>query len=151
MNARADDRALIADLVVTYSNAVDERDWTTFESLFAADARIDYRSSGGIAGTPSEITAWMPDAMAMFTWTLHSISTHRVVFTGDQEAAGSLHLLARHALTWKGVEEVMDVNAIYRDSYTRTGAGWRFASRLEETLLVTGGRFAEMVAAGIRD
>lgn len=150
MDTRSDDRALISDLVVAYSNAVDERDWTTFESLFAADAHIDYRSAGGIAGTPSEIAAWMPEAMATFTWTLHSISTHRIVFTGDHEATGSLHLFARHALTWNGADEVMDVNAVYRDTYLETEDGWRFSSRREETLLVTGGQFADLVATGIR-
>ena len=150
MDARSGDRALISDLVVAYSYAIDERDWAAFESLFRADAHIDYLSAGGIAGTPAEVAAWMPGAMALFTWTLHSISTHRIAFTGDREATGSLHLFARHALTWNGVDEVMDVSATYHDTYVETDDGWRFASRREETLLVTGGRFADAVAAGIR-
>ena len=149
MNARVDDRALIKDLVVAYSYAVDEGDWTAFESLFVPDAAIDYRSSGGIAGTPSEVAAWMPGAMALFTWSMHSVSTHRLSFRGEREAGGSLHAFARHGLTWKGFDEVMDVNVIYRDEYVRTDAGWRFAARREDTLLISGGRFAEIVTKSL--
>ena len=149
MDARVDDRALITDLVVDYAYAVDERDWTSFESLFVPDAHIDYRSAGGIAGTPAELAAWMPGAMALFTWSMHSLSTHRISFTGDRAAVGSLHVFARHALAWEGVDELMDVNAIYRDEYVSSEDGWRFASRTEETLLITGGRFAEVVTRGL--
>ncbi len=149
MDARVDDRALITDLVVAYAYAVDEGDWEVFEDLFVPDAAIDYRSSGGIAGNAAEVAAWMPQAMALFRWTMHSISTHRLRFTGERTAKGSLHAFARHGLTWKDVDELMDVNVIYRDEYVRTDAGWRFASRREDTLNVTGGRFAEIIARSV--
>jgi hypothetical protein len=41
VDARLGDRALITDLVVAYAYAVDECDWTTFESFLVA------RSFGG--------------------------------------------------------------------------------------------------------
>jgi len=123
VDARVDDRALIADLVVAYAYAVDERDWEVFEGLFVPDAAVDYRSSGGIAGNPAEVAAWLPDALGLFRWTMHSISTHRLTFTGERIAMGSLHVIARHGLTWKGVDELMDVNVIYRDEYVKTVAG----------------------------
>jgi hypothetical protein len=50
----------------------------------------------------------------------------------------------------EGVDELMDANAIYRDVYIKTNDGWRFAPREEETLLVTGGRFAEVVTGGLK-
>jgi hypothetical protein len=87
--------------------------------------------------------------MALFTWSLHSISTHRLIFTGERTATGSLHAFARHGLTWKGTDELMDVNVIYRDEYVRTDDGWRFASRREDTLNITGGQFAELVARSL--
>lgn len=149
MDARVEDRALIADLVVAYAYAVDERAWDEFEALFVPEAVIDYRSSGGIGGKPAEIAAWMPEALSVFRWTLHSISTHRVEFTGERTATGSLHALARHGLTWKGVDELMEVAVIYRDRYVRTDDGWRFAARSEDTLHIGGGRFAELVAESV--
>ena len=141
---------LIGDLVVAYAYAVDEKNWMAFEALFTQDAQIDYRSAGGIAGTPAELAAWMPQAMATFSWSMHSLSTHRLQFTSDDTVTGSLHVFARHGLTWEGAAELMDVSAVYHDRYLRTPAGWRFAARREETLTITGGRFAAMVSARIQ-
>jgi SnoaL-like domain len=150
MHLHIEDRVLIGDLVVAYAYAVDEKNWTAFEALFTQDAQIDYRSAGGIAGTPAELAAWMPQAMATFSWSMHSLSTHRLQFTSDDAATGSLHVFARHGLTWEGAAELMDVSAVYHDRYARTPAGWRFAARREETLTITGGRFAAMVSARIQ-
>lgn len=146
---RAHDRLAIEVLTTGYAYAVDEGDWSGFEALFAPDATIDYRSAGGIAGTPAEVAAWMPEAMALFTWSMHSMSTQRIAFIGDDEAIGDVHVLARHGLMWEGDEELMDVSAVYHDRYVRTPEGWRFAARTEETLAIVGGRFAEVVRAGL--
>ena len=151
MNLTLEDRALIGDLVVAYAFAVDERNWKAFEALFTPDAQIDYRSAGGIVGTPAEVAAWMPQAMSLFTWTLHSVMTHRLEATGADTANGSLHMVARHGLVWEGASETMNVIGVYRDRYVRTSAGWRFAARREETLAFTGGRFAEIAAARVRE
>ena len=83
----------------------------------------------------------------MFSWSMHSMSTQRIVFTGPDTATGSAHVFARYGLVWKDVEELMDVSAVYHDAYVRTESGWRFASRREQTNAVTGGRFAELVRA----
>jgi 3-phenylpropionate/cinnamic acid dioxygenase small subunit len=144
-DVRLEDRARIEQLTTAYAYAVDDKDWSTFEALYVSDATIDYRSAGGIAGTPAEVAAWMAGAMAMFVWSMHSVSTQRIVFTGPDTATGSVHVLARHGLMWKDVEELMDVSAVYHDLYVRTASGWRFASRREQTNPVTGGRFAELV------
>ncbi len=144
-----EDRALIGDLVVAYSYAVDEQDWTAFEALFTPDAHIDYRSAGGIAGRPAEVAAWMPEAMSVFSWSLHSLSTHRLRFTGENAATGALHVFARHGLTWEGAAELMDVSAVYHDEYVRTPDGWRFAARREDTRVIAGGRFAEIVSTSL--
>jgi hypothetical protein len=142
---RAEDRARIADLTVAYAYAVDERDWVRFEALFTPDAVIDYTSSGGITGTPAEVTVWMPEGLSVFTWTMHSISTHRIVFESADRARGSVHCCARHGLSWDGAVERLEVDVIYEDVYVRTDAGWRFAGREERTLDVSGGKFAAML------
>ena len=150
MTLSLEDRTLIGDLVVAYAYAVDERNWQAFETLFTLEAHIDYRSAGGLTGTPAEVAAWMPQAMSMFTWTLHSVLTHRIQSTGVDAATGSLHVVARHGLIWDGATEIMDVIGVYHDHYVRTPTGWRFAARREDTLSFTGGRFAEMAAARVK-
>lgn len=150
MTLTLEDRARIGDLVVAYAYAVDERNWQAFEALFTPDAEIDYRTAGGIAGRPAEVAAWMPQALSLFTWTLHSVFSHRIAPTGADTADGSLHVVARHGLVWEGANEIMDVTGVYRDRYVRTPAGWRFAARREDTLAFTGGKFAAMAASRVR-
>jgi hypothetical protein len=150
MTPTLEDRSLIGDLVIAYAYAVDERNWKAFEALFTPDAKIDYKSAGGVTGSPAEVAAWMPQALSFFTWTMHSVFSHRIEMTGPDRANGSLHVVARHGLLWEGANEIMDVAGIYRDEYVRTPNGWRFAARREDTMCFTGGKFAEIAASRVR-
>ncbi|MEZ5144230.1 MAG: nuclear transport factor 2 family protein [Acidimicrobiales bacterium] len=143
--ARQGDVLAIEDLAISYAHAVDDRDWVRFEALFLPDATIDYRSSGGITGSPSEVAAWMPDAMAIFQWCMHSISTHEIRFTGPDTATGRVHLFNRNGLEWEGEAELLDVGGWYLDEYRRVDDRWRFARRVEKTAYLEGGRFAALV------
>ena len=143
--ARQGDVLAIQELVVAYGCAVDDRDWTRWEALFTPDAHIDYLHSGGIVGTPAQLAAWMPDALGLFAWSLHSVLTHEIRFTGPDTATGRVHLFNRNGLEWQGRPEIFDVGGRYLDDYRRTGDTWRFSRRVEETLYVTGGEFAAVV------
>lgn len=147
---RLADRAAIQDLVVAYAHAVDDRDWARWQDLFLPDALIDYTSAGGIAGTPAELAAWMPEALAAFELCLHSTSTHEISFTGADSARGRAHVFNRNGVRWEGRPELVDVGAVYVDTYTRDGGRWRFASRVEHTRYITGGAFAAMIRDAAR-
>ncbi|MCC5954141.1 MAG: nuclear transport factor 2 family protein [Acidimicrobiia bacterium] len=138
------DRAAITDLVVAYAHAVDDRDWERWEALFIPDALVDYRSAGGIAGTPAEVARWMPEAMAVFTFCLHSVSTHEIRFASPQEALGRVHVFNRNGVEWEGEHELVDVSATYHDRYVRVADRWWFAERIEHTHVITGGAFADL-------
>jgi hypothetical protein len=142
---RLADRLAIADLVTAYAHAVDDRDWARWEALFLPDAVIDYTSAGGIVGSPAELAAWMPGALAAFEFCLHSTSTHEITFTGPDSATGRAHVFNRNGARWEGRPEIVDVGAVYVDSYQRDGDRWRFASRVEHTTYITGGEFAAMI------
>lgn len=147
---RVADRLAIGDLVTAYAYAVDDRDWVRWEALFLPDARIDYTSAGGIAGTPAEVAAWMPDALAAFTFCLHTTSTHEVRFVGDDEATGRVHVFNRNGAIWEGRSEIVDVGAVYEDAYRRHDGAWRFARRVEHTQYIVGGAFADLIRANAR-
>ena len=142
---RVADVLAIQDLATSYAHAVDDRDWQRWEALFLTDALIDYTSAGGIAGSPAELAAWMPDALAVFEFCLHSTSTHEIRFTGPDSATGRVHVFNRNGARWNGQPEIVDVGAVYQDTYARVGDGWRFAKRVEHTIYITGGKFAEMI------
>lgn len=142
---RLADRLAIADLVTAYAYAVDDRDWVRWESLFLPNAFVDYTSAGGIAGTPADLAAWMPDAMAAFEFCLHTTSTHEVRFTGPDSATGRAHVFNRNGARWDGRPEIVDVGAVYEDTYARHNNRWRFARRVEHTTYIAGGSFAAMI------
>lgn len=143
--ARMADTMAIQDLAIAYAHAVDDADWVRWEALFTSDAQIDYTSSAGIKGTPAEVAAWMPDAMSIFTWTMHSIFSHEIRFTGDDRATGRVHLFNRNGLEWKGDDEIFDVGGFYDDEYGRLGDRWQFTRRVERTVYLDGGGFADML------
>jgi hypothetical protein len=142
---RLADIAAIETLAIAYAHAVDDRDWHRWEALFEPDGYVDYRAAGGIAGTPAEVARWMPGAMAVFTFCQHSISTHEIRFTGPERAQGRVHVFNRNGVEWEGELELFDVGAVYHDDYIRRGDRWTIASRIEHTLYVAGGRFADVV------
>jgi len=142
---RLADRAAIQDLVTAYAYAVDDRDWERWEQLFLPDATIDYRSAGGIVGTPAELAAWMPQAMAAFEFCLHSTSTHEIRFTGPDAAVGRAHVFNRNGVRWNGRPELVDVGAVYDDVYRRHAGRWRIAQRVEHTTYIWGGEFAALI------
>ena len=142
---RAADVIAIQDLATSYAYAVDDRDWGRWEALFLPDAHIDYTSAGGIAGTPAELASWMPGAMSAFTFCMHTTSTHEIRFTGTDTATGRVHVFNRNGAIWNGAPEIVDVGAVYEDTYVRLADAWRFAGRIEHTRYITGGKFADMI------
>lgn len=142
---RVADIVAIQSLAVAYGFAVDDADWQRWEDLFVPDAHIDYRYSAGIEGTPAQVGAWLPGAMSVFSWSLHSISTHEIRFTGDDTATGRVHLFNRNGLEWEGTPEICDVGGVYVDRYRRVGDRWKFSERIERCHYLTGGAFAAMV------
>lgn len=148
---RCGDLAAIKELAIAYAYAVDDRDWKRWRSLFTDDAQIDYLSAGGIAGSADELAAWMPDAMSIFKFCMHSVLTHEVKFTGDETATGRAHVFNRNGVVQNGVNEFVDVGAIYEDTYVRAGGVWKIASRTEHVKYITGGSFADMIREGAGD
>lgn len=142
---RQADLLAIGDLVVSYGFAVDDCDWDRWRALFTDDATLDYRSSGGIAGGIDEVAAWMPEALSAFVWSMHSVLTHEIRFTGPDTATGRLHLFNRNGIEWSGQSEVFDVGGLYVDEYRRVGHAWRFSRREERSHYLVGGAFAAVV------
>ncbi|MDQ2677194.1 MAG: nuclear transport factor 2 family protein [Actinomycetota bacterium] len=142
---RQADLLAIQGLVVGYAFAVDDRDWPRWRTLFSDDATLDYTHSGGIAGGIDEVVAWMPDALSSFAWSLHSVLTHEIHFTGDDTASGRVHMFNRNGVEWNGTVELCDVGGVYVDEYRRDGDRWRFTRRGEQTHYITGGEFAAVV------
>ena len=103
---RVADLMAIQDLATSYAHAVDDLDWPRWQALFLPDAHIDYTSAGGIEGTPAELAAWMPEALSIFTFSMHTTSTHEIRFTGPDTATGRVHVVNRNGVHWEASPRV---------------------------------------------
>jgi hypothetical protein len=127
------DRLEIQDLVVRYATAIDTREWDLLDTVFTPDARLDYRSAGGIDGGYPEVKAWLADVLPMFRVTQHLVLNHRADLAGDT-ARGTTQFLNPNETTIEGAPWIFTVGGIYHDRIERTPDGWRIARRVEQTL-----------------
>jgi hypothetical protein len=83
------DRLAVDELITEYAAAVDDGDWTSYQALFTADGRADYRSAGGIEGDAGQIAGWLAENLSLFAMRQHLIVNRRLRFgfldhdTGD--------------------------------------------------------------------
>jgi SnoaL-like domain len=129
------DRRAIDDLLVRYATAIDAREWDRLDEVFAADAHLDYRSAGGIAGTFAEVRQWLADVLPIFTWTQHLVVNRAVDIDPDGTAARATSVfLNPNGLTVDGAPWRFTVGGRYHDRLVKRSEGWRIASRVEVTL-----------------
>ncbi len=126
------DRAELQDLLVRYATAIDTRRWDGLDDVFLPDARLDYRSAGGIEGAYPEVRDWLAAVLPMFRVTQHLVLNSRIELAGD-EARGTTAFLNPNEATIDGEPWIFTVGGTYHDRFVRTAAGWRIARRVEET------------------
>ncbi len=133
MNAAAlSDRFEIRALIVRYANALDERRFERLDEVFTADAYVDYRATGGIAGPWGEIRTWLPPAVTAFPHMCHLVGNIGIVLDGDRAQARTLCLNPVEVPLRRGGSQVMLLAMWYRDRLVRTAAGWRMRERVQE-------------------
>jgi hypothetical protein len=129
------DRIEIDDVLIRYATAIDSRDWAGLGSVFAPEAHLDYRSAGGIAGTFTEVRAWLSEVLPLFTWTQHLVVNRAVEIDPGGETAHARSIFHNpNQLVVKGEPWRFTVGGRYHDRLARLGTGWRITWRVEETL-----------------
>jgi 3-phenylpropionate/cinnamic acid dioxygenase small subunit len=127
------DRIEIDDLLTRYATAVDTRDWDLYQSVFTADAVIDYTSSGGIRGELAEVTKWLSDALSIFSMSQHMVTNRDIRLAGDTATSRSYFYNPMGRTERDGTLALMFVGGYYRDQLRRTAAGWRITERIQDT------------------
>ncbi|MGV9307467.1 nuclear transport factor 2 family protein [Nonomuraea sp. NPDC003727] len=143
------DRLEIAGLLARYARAVDAGEWDRLAEVFTADAVIDYRSAGGIAGGLEEVSAWLAAALAPWPGRLHLVGAPVIDFTaadGDADAAAGTAagteavvlapftdtLAPSRTMLAAGAKGVCQGGGWYHHRMVRTAAGWRSRELVEE-------------------
>lgn len=123
------DRAEITDLITRYATAVDHHDWDLYRSVFTPDARIDYTSAGGIAGSVDTVCRWLGEVLAMFEASQHFVSNIDITVNGDEATATAMvfnPMKLPDLPTWS-------MGGWYHHKLVRTPQGWRSRELTEET------------------
>jgi hypothetical protein len=132
------DRIEINDLLTRYTTAIDDKNWELLDTCFTPDARIDYVSSGGIAGEYPEVRAWLAKALGIFSVTIHAITNSVIELDGDTAKGKTLVSNPMALDDPEGEQRIFTVYAYYIDDLVRTEAGWRIAKRFEQQVLLDG-------------
>lgn len=131
------DRLALDDLVTGYALAVDDGDWASYRTLFTPDARVDYRSAGGIEGRAEDVAAWLADTLRHFAIRQHLIVNRRITLgrrdgaTGETAAVRADYLnpmrLAGSPPDTEGGPTAPNYTCAGRYDFTarRTPDGWR--------------------------
>lgn len=132
-DGRADDRIQIVELLNTYSFAMLDRNWDAWLATFTSDARCDYTTAGGIAGTPAEAAEWLKGAFGMFDVTASQASNAIVTFTGPDSA--DVRSMYKMVMRIPGDQPTfLEASGWYQDKVRRTESGWKIADRYEHIL-----------------
>jgi 3-phenylpropionate/cinnamic acid dioxygenase small subunit len=122
------DREQLTDLLRTYADGVDARDWPLARSVFRDDAVLDYSSVGVETGAVDEVLPRLAALLAPVTLTHHLLSNHEFAIDGDR-ATTRVALMNPFVVATDERTDVLLFGGRYDDRWQRTAAGWRIVHR----------------------
>lgn len=137
------DRLEIEGVIVRYTRAIDTGDWDALDTVFTADAEIDYTESGGVADTYPAVKPWLAEVLpAFFPRRMHSLAQVDIRFpengqSGD-EALATAYFHNPMPVPDSGGEDgaggtkVVEFGGLYHHTMVRTPDGWRSRKLHEE-------------------
>lgn len=131
------DRLEIADVLTRYTRAIDTGDWDRLDTVFTADADIDYVASGGIHDTFATIKPWLAEMLpAFFRTRMHTLGQLEIAFP-DGVGGGTATCTAyfHNPMTMDdgaGGTKVVELGGFYHHELVRTAHGWRSRRLVEE-------------------
>jgi 3-phenylpropionate/cinnamic acid dioxygenase small subunit len=132
-----DDVRAIEQVLYEYAWMVDQRKWDLMDSVFAADATIDYTSTGGRKGHYRPTLEWLSRALEPWPINLHHITNVHVDIDGEQARARCYFLAPMGRARTDGSQEVITNAGYYLDRLVRTPAGWRIRERVcQQTVMI---------------
>jgi hypothetical protein len=127
------DRLEIQALMTAYAHAIDQRDFNRLDAIFTADAYIDYRAMGGIAGSYPEVKRWLDPALAPFPNYQHLVASTDLELAGDTASARTACFNPMEVVLPEGRTQVMLLGLWYVDKLVRTAGGWRISERVQQS------------------
>jgi hypothetical protein len=135
------DRAEIEATLVRYTRAIDTGDWDRLDTVFTPDARIDYTSTGGIAGDYAEVKPWLTEMLPIFPRRMHTLGQLDISFGAaesdwvDGAATSTVAAYFHNPMGMpqdEGPDHLVEFGGIYHHEFVRTPEGWRSRRLLEQ-------------------
>ncbi len=129
------DRIEISDVLTRYTRAIDTGDWDKLDTVFTADAAIDYTESGGIAEAYPQVKPWLAEMLpAFFPKRMHMLGQIDIALDGDGAEVTAYFHNPMMMDDGNGGEKVVEIGGLYHHTMTRTADGWR-SRKLHEELI----------------
>jgi len=132
------DRTAIAELLARYADMVDRRDWPRMTRIFALEATIDFRPSGGPFGPFREMLAWLDRALDSWPNALHMITNVIVELDGDRATSRCYYHMPIGREEQQGAQVTITSSGRFTDRLMRTADGWRIVARVAEQVVREG-------------
>ena len=125
------DRMELQHLLISYSEAIDRREFDELDEIFTGDAYIDYRDTGGIDGHYPQIKGWLAETLPkFFERNVHMLGLPAIKLDGDSATARTFCF---NPMVLKGdTPKIYQVGVYYEDEFVRTADGWRISRRVED-------------------
>ena len=136
------DRLEIEDVLIRYTRAIDTGEWDRLDTVFTADAAIDYTQTGGIADTFPSVKAWLAENLPMFPRRLHMLGQVEVRMEPGADRAEVAAYFSNPMILPQpdGRELLWEFGGVYHHEMVRTADGWRSRRLLEELVWKRGVR-----------
>lgn len=118
------DYLALQNLNALYCHAVDRRDFDLLHQLYHDDAHEDH--SPMFNGPASQYIDMLPQALAPWAITAHSVKNAAFLVDGDQ-ANGEIYCTAYHRMANNSREIIF--HGRYVDRYEKRGGQWKFSYR----------------------
>lgn len=129
------DRLEIEAAVIRYTRAIDTDSWDLLDTVFTADAAIDYTESGGIADAFPTVKAWLAEVLpAFFPRRMHTLGQLDISLDGDAAEVTAYFHNPMPADDGAGGTKVVEFGGLYHHSFVRTQDGWRSRKLYEEVV-----------------
>lgn len=125
------DHLEIQDLLASYCEAIDSRNWGAFDDIFSDDAIVDYTAAGGAKGNLAETKVYLERALKQFSGMQHMLGLPVIKIEGDKATSRTIAFNPM-IVERDGHPHTFFVGTWYCDELVRTEQGWRISHRREE-------------------
>jgi hypothetical protein len=122
-------------LLSDYAWACDNREWARLESLFTADAQLDYTLAAGPVGSRDDVLPWLVSGLGRVEWIQHAIMNFQTDLDGDHARSRALFHVC---LRFPGAAAMLTAGGYYLTEHVRTPDGWRISWLCEDNRWMEG-------------